>query len=1641
MTVVDKLNKVLEESHESTTRAGVERGGRRRTRRKPAQAPKPVVFDVVENKENIRQVHMNESCCSSREIFQNEFDFLGTGKQDDVQEQKKKEKKKKKSQTIKEEESNYDVKVGNGQSNNPSRTVGRKKCVKLKDACQKKKNSLYDALPSQESPVSSQSSSSPSSSMLFGTSSLLKDYKKASSIMKELNVFNADSEILVDVVARASESFPSPPSSGVFLLEESSFQIIEMARKCIRWVNESSRRTTLDLDARGATKDMQDMPGDLFCKISQELSVLRISIHCLRAISHGMLLSMTDNKRGHKKVALIIKLLFHEISIAKDIHACIFKQQMEQMRDHGHNHVVVREIFVDTCMICFHGYYLLGMFLSRVFLGSSGETKMVMFHTAFPIPFDGEETSTAFMNESILSDKELPTRQLCKIATQSSLSLASVMHHICRMLFLPSALVENDKIDEKGSLEDFKIFKDVAIWSVFGSDGLYENHDNKEKEQEDKKEEEEDCLHYDWRLSFIDCFRNFISRIMAPWMVQTILQDISHTTMTEANVQDALLTPSKVSQMLLNVASLLEKSCNIEETCDMTEKLHQRQSLMLQQDSIMLLLLHWKSCSHRGWISVGGDGQSNPFIQRILVGIFGKCCTAAVRAASTYAASRDPNHLVLSHFHRRVGGVFDQISHENDLLDSHYMEYCAHRSLHISQGHSESLQIEWTKIYCCESKTCSASFCTLLPFSHRSYRCLNGNPELSIMALFHLCLVAKKSFKMFERREIDTVIKSFQLKVTKSNDSKLLMLSHKILSKLKLQSCSSDELLNSPKTKENYQLIYIVLQVLSKCYGPLNISIMERVNMADKDKYLHLAVALECYLKSAVLMDGIEVQNDFPFVAYDLSRDQCYVEADYLLETCRKISMDCSINSCHKVISSVAKSISNIGKRRISVGRPAKSVFPLLASIELFSHLGDKELASRFMFISSTLQSLNLSRESLVATCYSLSTQMKNERANSFNWGSMLENIVLFCYDYVQGTIPFDSFVPNDALPELLSKALARAGRLFMNMIGNENECQNHALGIPSSSSFIAQFMDASSLGPMDLLRYFISSIWGTKYSSCSSNYVKLQMIAGIEFIQSFGNCAIHRIKQDTKSTEAQDVFDFLSCFIHGVKKSVEVFQGVESSLKISLTISFAAIVRRLCMTSTDTVEPSDVYNSLKAIEGEVDLCLQQKWSDSTIAHLLIYKASIVLLLASEKPQLSVGTTKGRKSSSRKIIELYCRAFSLLSTNSPSVERCDSLRQYKNAVVVTMLNVFQNRDGYSAEVAEFVALLKILKRTDIGQMLESLITPILAYGELHHLSYDIGTFESESGYEYIRKNIEVIVQTLKEESDIGTHDNTCECEKQSDLFLKVFASSSTILSFMITCKVSQLHKVVSSLSNKLPILQEIQFAYTETNGSKLGAIASVTWWLSSCFFALFLGNFRVGNFTEAHRYLRLCCDTTKHMHETFKPRRHRPPSISQSASFLASYLCSNSFAGLVRTRLGQTLQKMALLYLYAGDARKSRTYAVASAKYYSLVSQRSSSSDINLVGKCLWQIHENCRNIRSLEIRTTVATVFSLTSSYSQFAEDAISLLEKMRRVEYLSYQSPFLNDRSLVTNEENVDWNGEQLNFLLLCKFKTSCP
>jgi hypothetical protein len=81
---------------------------------------------------------------------------------------------------------------------------------------------------------------------------------------------------------------------------------------------------------------------------------------------------------------------------------------------------------------------------------------------------------------------------------------------------------------------------------------------------------------------------------------------------------------------------------------------------------------------------------------------------------------------------------------------------------------------------------------------------------------------------------------------------------------------------------------------------------------------------------------------------------------------------------------------------------------------------------------------------------------------------------------------------------------------------------------------------------------------------------MKYHMIVAIEFIQAFGNCAIQRIRHDPKSIQIQNIFDCLLSFSDGVKGLVEVVQGVQSSLKVSLTIAIAAVARRLNVNSNE---------------------------------------------------------------------------------------------------------------------------------------------------------------------------------------------------------------------------------------------------------------------------------------------------------------------------------------------------------------------------------------------------------------------------------------------------------------------------------------
>jgi len=928
----------------------------------------------------------------------------------------------------------------------------------------------------------------------------------------------------------------------------------------------------------------------------------------------------------------------------------------------------------------------------------------------------------------------------------------------------------------------------------------------------------------------------------------------------------------------------------------------------------------------------------------------------------------------------------------------------------------------WRRRDECKSSKCILAICPF-PFRHRSKSCRENDAVLAIMAVFYLGLSAKYSIQTdsASKSVLDTVIDAFQNGVLKRDCTKGLMLAYQTLSKLKLQSLAVEKMKSMDKTvtAESWNSILVTGRLLGECSGPMNLKMMKLVKK-DSGKYYNLA--LDCHFRAANLLDGLNGQTNFASARGESWQHDCLQESDRLIERCRELSLCIPGKDCLPIVESVAKSISNIAKRRMTKELTKESLLPFLASLEIFLAIKDKNLHSRFLQVATVLQSEGMLKEAFVVLCFSISHLAKQACKNKFVGIPIFDNVLLFCDDYINGTLPSEAFVQSDVLPEGMSQSLSRLARLFISIVRRGEEIST--LDNSCQSPLAVQIRHFVKQSPLDLLGYFVlTTIAPADCSSCSLDETQFRITMALDFLQCFGGNFSEVIRREGAALDVTCLVECMMLFVDKVKSSFHGSEVVDGGPIASLAIVGAATLRSMTKYS-DNMEGHEYYRDfVELAASELKDTLKLKISDKKSVQIMIAQTSVMLLSDYEdKDMVSL-----------------CKVILEMAARDKDSWIQSGLRNYNNALLLNLFKVLQTLEctGLSVVAAEYIPVLERAAEISIqgNLQLKAIITPLLARGELYCLAKGkeaAVTCESDqpNNHLIVVDKVESLFGRIHEEvtSDLGiANDRSGE---MMNLVVELQNTSAMIQSLMLIQDEEHLLFLVASLSNSLTRWKRYYLESGVSANLPKPLLLPVAWWSSSCFMALFSGNMRLGHVSSAWSSIRLCCNITQNALATSKivsKEIFRTASV-YSEDFLASYLCSRGYDKFFKSRRCQCLELIAKVYASAGDSRRAKRYIIAAAESLEMIPSQTSLPQKSALFELTTLM--KCQTIISLGVRTTMNDIFSLSIPLLTFDHEVLDMVRALSNDDK-SIACPFVQDQGH-SEMAGLDWNREALKYSL---------
>ena len=600
---------------------------------------------------------------------------------------------------------------------------------------------------------------------------------------------------LINVIARASASFPHRSSVGSLLLEEKISEILNISRGCFKSVS---------YDDGGGVQ-------------SESFCYLRICIHCLRAI--GPLLK---EKRLNGMAATSIKVLYHCILACEKLSMGELKKDKENKTSQD------AEILLDATVVCIAGYQVLGMLLGKLITPPNSEDRKQLVYIC---PYPNFELGSKDLENIARDDMKLPLQSIIKIVTQSSICMSKMLWKTCLCMFLSMDLgIEKSKWEYHNVIQFGDHFREM-VTTAFPSS---------------KKPS-----------SFIGICKGIICSIVCAWntMLYNDFIRSKNEECIEDSIQVAVQAYKSLTEWATEIESCFQKGyfSKVKDTFDQNQIM--KESVKLRGGAVLVLMLQHR-CRSGEW-AIKPLPLVIEYCQRSTWKvIWGKACTLAKKASIHYASycSKGGETRELLQFHENIGDTLDRTALHMQKVELCYIEYCAYRATHYARS-NKGVQ----KCALPTSKSCDDIYNHLpFPYASRikGVAVILGPFYAALASVHHLPLLNIGSAKDLDT-VLKKIIKNFTEEFFQSQnecDVVLFKTCYQLFSTLPVFQLAFN-FINDPAAildYDEYQKMIVIGNILGEIVAPLNIA------MATKDiddKYLEKGS--DAYLRSASLFNHL----------------------------------------------------------------------------------------------------------------------------------------------------------------------------------------------------------------------------------------------------------------------------------------------------------------------------------------------------------------------------------------------------------------------------------------------------------------------------------------------------------------------------------------------------------------------------------------------------------------------------------------------------------------------------------------------------------------------------------------------------------------------------------------------------------------
>lgn len=1292
---------------------------------------------------------------------------------------------------------------------------------------------------------------------------------------KNASVF-IESKSLVQTIEHASTSYPNAPTNGLLLLEERKSEVINTARKCIKTAAATKSQAENDLETT------------LYA-----VTLLKVAIHCIRSVSTLLTNSLQLEKmnvKDQERIAVVVKLLYHIICTSDGL-----LQQNEVMRQtsclsaskefssclssHEWN-----ELLMDSVLVSINAYQILGRFLSLILPEDRYQKDASAVGMVCPIPCIG---STSRKQRSIAQASfqigDLNVEQLEKIASQSVQTVSNIFYCLCQVSCL--ILIQRDMdSDDDGLISHFHSF----LQQVFHI--------------EQYRDDDKTALTY-----FVECYTKFVLQVAMPWILAP-LEEISLEREDKETVKCTLGQVSKVAKSIIELASWLEKLPlpSLGSECSNSIRIVDEVSLYLQKEYIEVLLLRFRDAES---ISCGVSNHQILFgkiesIQKY----FSKACLSAIRATSSYLKSKKSKQMVVTCFHLDIGNILDSLMYKRTSIVPAYFEYVICRALHLSLN-TEYLQ-NWKKRESGCSTSCVFTYFPF-PFQHQIDSCTTSTLHISIVKVVFLSLAAKTLLIPIQKEIIDSIIDDFT-KVIQSHDknTKSIQLAYNTLSKLKLQSLAGELVkLQDYSSYEKWLASYAIAKVLGDCYAPLNHNMMNQ-NMGEEARFLSLGI--DSGLRACQLLEELHFYTSEEVNRVHHTSQYSIALSDKLMTFVKGLVLSGTASMLTKVGNGVARSISNIAKRRTANNFTAESFHPFYLSLEIFVATGDENLPTRFHQVSGLLQSQGKIREAFVLLCYSISSVISMTE-NDLSC-SCYGDVLLFPEEFINGTLASDVYCERGVISKDFSQSIERLCQFFVSILADiKIEEENTDIAFPTPTISV-QLTSCTSVQIPQLMRYLIHSLRFFHADHDESNLELSRLAVLIYFLRNLSPTLLKNKIFDENESAA---LTLATCIRICLEDALELAQASSDSKCFTMLAMVGVIAASILNSLPTNCLSEGHYTPRDCIQLAID-ALGERNDEILSPRNIVGHVALHSLCCEDDASL---------------VQYLNDTLDAIVETKETLRIFQEERVFCNAllgIVFKRVRMFE-LSSESYETLEYISLLKRIVDLQVYRNVDFVlfVRSFLTKGEVIKARYPELTLNE------LESKLSSLQSLIEETSEVKNEETIDSLLIHIATLTALFEDSSIFLG-------TESQEVIEMSNLLLDYHERLnQFAFSDHKGTKDTQVLPLlfTRWSAACSLAQYNAQLQIGNIGSASYFLRRYYETIKNASramKSFKKIQLFTKTI-HGRSFIPFCFCFYNYEELLEQKMVLALAAFANIFALAGDSRRAKQYALAITEKMRLV--------------------------------------------------------------------------------------------------------